>query len=140
MRERIAQFLSYDPRHKLVFAPTADPCLHTVDVGFELASRLKDRLVSPHLAMIAEDELNAILKNSLRKDDIIGDYIALSNWGILFEPSLKLNIVALFDSFSKNQNLILVNCGQADNACFHLISKHFNTSFPMGQLSPYIIQ
>lgn len=139
MRERIAQFLSYDPRHKLVFAPTVDPCLPTVDVGFELASRLNDKLVSPHLSMIAEDELNNILKRSLCKDDIIGDYIALSNWGILFEPELKLNLLSLFDSYSKSATLILINCGQADNECFHLVSKHFNSSVPLGKLSPFII-
>lgn len=139
MRERIAQFLSYDPRHKLVFVPTADPCLHTVDVGFELASRLNDKLASPHLSMLAEDELNAILRRSLCKDDIIGDYIALSNWGIIFEPELKLNLLSLFDSYSKSATLILINCGQADNECFHLVSQHFNSSVPLSKLSPFII-
>lgn len=140
MREQIAQYLSYCPRNKLVFAQRIDPHLKTLDVGFELASLIKDDLSSPHLTMIAEDELNRIIRNSIQQDDIIGDYIALSNWGILFETDLKLNLVSLFDSYSKNQTLILVNCGEIDSETFHLVSKHFNTRLPLEQLTPYIIR
>ncbi len=140
MREQIAQYLSYCPRNKLVFAQRIDSHLKTLDVGFELASLIKDDLSSPHLPMIAEDELNRIIRNSIQQDDIIGDYIALSNWGILFETDLKLNLVSLFDSYSKNQTLILVNCGEIVSEIFHLVSKHFNTRLPLEQLTPYIIR
>lgn len=73
-------------------------------------------------------------------DEIIGNYVAITNWGILFEPILKFNLLSLFDSFSKSNTLILVNCGQADYENFHLVSKHFNITFPIGNLHPYIIQ
>lgn len=140
MRDKIAQYLTYDQRNKLIFAPRLDPHLHSVDVGFELAKSIESDLFSPHLPMIAEDCLNAILRRSINEDPIIGDYIALENWGILFEPALKLNLVSIFDSHSKSNNLILVNCGQADYENFHLVSKHFNTTFPIGNLHPYILQ
>lgn len=90
--------------------------------------------------MIAEEFLNAILRRAIKEDPIIGDYLALANWGILFEPALKLNLVSIFDSHSKSSTLILVNCGQADYENFHLVSKHYNTTFPIGNLHPYIIQ
>lgn len=90
--------------------------------------------------MIAEDCFNAILRRAIKEDPIIGDYIALENWGILFEPALKLNLVSMFDSHSKSNALILVDCGQADYENFHLVSKHFNTTFPIGNLHPYILQ
>lgn len=90
--------------------------------------------------MIAEDYLNTIFRRAIKKDPIIGDYIALENWGILFEPALKLNLVSIFDSHSKSNALILVNCGQADYENFHLVSKHFNKTFPIGNLHPYILQ
>ena len=90
--------------------------------------------------MIAEDNLTSILRKSLAYDDVIGNYVAIENWGILFEPALKLNLVSIFDSHSKSNALILVNCGQADYENFHLVSKHFNTTFPIGNLHPYILQ
>ena len=73
-------------------------------------------------------------------DEIIGNYVAITNWGILFEPILKFNLLSLFDSFSKSNSLILVDCGQADSEKFHLVGKHFNTTFPIGNLHPYILQ
>lgn len=139
MREKIAQYLKYNPRNKLIFIPKIDPNLHSVDLGFELASLIKNELPSPHLPMIAEDSFNSIMKMSVFHDEIVGDYIAISNWGILFEPELKLNILSLFDSYSKNQTLILVNCGDADTECFHLVSKYFSTTLDLGTLTPYII-
>lgn len=140
MREKIAQYLTYDPRNKLIFAPSLDQHLQSVDVGFELSKAIESDLTSKHLPMIAEDCLNNILLQSIKEDKIIGDYIAIENWGILFEPALKLNLVSIFDSHSKSNVLILVNCGQADYEKFHLVSKHFNTTFPIGNLNPYILQ
>lgn len=90
--------------------------------------------------MIAEDCLYSLIKQAITHDEIIGNYVAITNWGILFEPILKFNLLSLFDSFSKSNTLILVDCGQADYENFHLVSKHFNTTFPIGNLHPYIIQ
>lgn len=140
MREKIAQFLKYSPRNKVVFTPSVPSCLYTLDVGYELASLIKDELDSPHLPMIAEDCLYSLIKHAITHDEIIGNYVAIINWGILFEPSLKFNLLSLFDSLSKSNTLILVDCGQADYENFHLVSRHLNTTFPIGNLHPYIIQ
>lgn len=140
MRDKIAQYLRYNPRNKLIFTPTIDPHLQCVDVGFKLASLIKEVLSSPYLPMITEEMLGKILKESTNNDDIIGEYVAISNWGILFEPELKLNLLSLFDSYSKNQTLILVNCGEFNSDRFHLVSTYFNTVLPLGQLTPCIIR
>lgn len=140
MRDKIAQFLNYSPRNKVIFTPFIDPCLKTLDVGYELANLIKNDLDSPHLPMVAEDCFNSLMRQSIQNDEIIGDYVAITNWGILFEPILKFNLLSLFDSLSKSNTLILVDCGQADYENFHLVSKHFNTTFPIGNLHPYILQ
>lgn len=140
MREKIAQFLKYSPRNKVVFTPSVPSCLNTLDAGYKLASHIKEELDSPHLPMIAEDCLYSLIKHAITYDEIIGNYVAITNWGILFEPILKFNLLSLFDSFSKSNTLILVDCGQTDYEKFHLVSKHFNTTFPIGSLNPYILQ
>ena len=140
MREKIALFLKYRPRNKVIFTQSVDPCLKTLDMGYELADLIKNNLDSPHLPMIAEDCFNSIMKQAVSHDDIIGNYVAITNWGILFESNLKFNMLSLFDSFSKSNTLILVDCGQADYENFHLVSRHFNTTFPIGNLHPYILQ
>ena len=139
MREKIAQFLKYSPRNKVIFTSSFPPCLQTLDVGYELANYIKDDLASPHLPMIAVDCLTSLMRRALKHDELIGDYVAIANWGILFEPILKFNLLSLFDSFSKSNALILVDCGQVDYEKFYLVSKHFNTTFPIGNLHPYIL-
>lgn len=140
MREKIAQYLTFDPRNKLIFAPHIDKHLHAVDIGFELSKAIETDLSSPHIPMIAEDCLNSILRNAVKNDEIIGDYLAVENWGILFEPVLKLNLISIFDSHSKSNTLILVDCGQADYDKFHLVNKQFNTTFNISNLHPYILR
>lgn len=140
MREKIAQFLKYCPRNKVIFTHSIDPCLKTLDVGYELADLIKNDLNSPHLPMIAEDCLNSLIRQAISHDEIIGNYVAITNWGILFEPILKFNLLSLFDSISKSNTLILVDCGETDNENFHFVSKELKISFPIGDLHPYILQ
>lgn len=140
MRDRIAQYLSYYPRNKLIFTSRIPSTLNAVDIGFELSSLIKDHLSSTFLPMITDELLGKTLTKSRFRDEKIGDYIAIANWGILFEPALKLNLLSLFDSYSKNQTLILINCGEVDSERFHLVNTKYNTVLPLEQLSPYIIR
>lgn len=139
MRERIAQFLKYQPRNKLVFTPLLDSCLHSVDVGYELSTLIQQDLNSPQLSLIAEDKLYSIIRNFTKSDDTIGEYVALSNWGILFEPELKLNLLSLLDSYSKSRTVILVNCGEGNNEDFYLVNRFFKTILHWEFLKPYIL-
>lgn len=45
------------------------------------------------------------------QDEIVGPYLALSNWSILFEPDLKLDLRNIVESFSINKCLILLSDG-----------------------------
>ena len=139
MRERIAQFLKYQPRNKLVFTPQIDSSLHSVDVGYELSVLIQEDLSSPQLPFIAEDKLHSLIRNFTQTDDLIGEYVALSNWGILFEPELKLNLLSLLDSYSKSRTVILVNCGEGDNENFFLVNRFFKTILHWESLKPYIL-
>jgi hypothetical protein len=44
-------------------------------------------------------------------DDVVGPYLASSNWSILFEPDLKLDLRSIIESFSINKCLILLSDG-----------------------------
>ena len=139
MRERIAQFLKYQPRNKLVFTPLLDSRLHSVDVGYELSILIQKDLGSPQLPLIAEDNLHSLIRNFTKSDDTIGEFVALSNWGILFEPELKLNLLSLLDSYSKSRTVILVNCGEGNNEDFYLVNRFFKTILHWESLKPYIL-
>ena len=77
-----------------------------MDVGIELSSAIKE-----------QEEPSGNLSACKRifeqtyKDEVVGPYLALSNWSILFEPDLKLDLRSIVESFSINKCLILLSNG-----------------------------
>lgn len=95
-----SELVAQNTRNKLVFCDHSIDGISFVDVGFELSLRLSKSSYDNDSA------LADVLGQSLHHDKI-GTYLAITNIGILFEPELKLNIRDIFDSYSKNQCLIV---------------------------------
>lgn len=73
--------------------------------------------------MKAQDYVNDIFREHTRHSDDYGDYLAIKNIGILFEPLLKLDVFALLNKWSQNQFLIIQQDGYLiENNVFHLTS------------------
>ena len=105
-KEKIKQFISKVSRNKIIFCYEPITQLHFVDVGIELSSAIKE-----------QEELSGYSNACKRifeqtyKDEVVGPYLALSNWAILFEPDLKLDLRCIIESFSINKGLILLSNG-----------------------------
>ena len=95
--------------------------LKYADIGLLLSSSIEHSISKKHLAMIANDALDEIIKKNISHDQNIGDYIALCNIGILFEPSLCLNLQEKFRIWTKTFTLIINNSeGTITNNIFYL--------------------
>lgn len=105
-KEKIKQFISQLSRNKIIFCHEPISNLHFVDVGKELSFVIKEQEepsgYSSACKRIFEQTYN---------DEVIGSYLALSNWIILFEPDLKLDLRSIVESFSINKCLILLSNG-----------------------------
>ena len=105
-KEKIKQFISQVSRNKIIFCHEPISNLHFVDVGKELSFVIKEQEepsgYSSACKRIFEQTYN---------DEVIGSYLALSNWLILFEPDLKLDLRSIIESFSINKCLILLSDG-----------------------------
>lgn len=139
MKTLIAKFLELAPRNKVVFVPCASAQLRCIDVGQALAAAIEPHLASPALPQIAEDALRGILNGAKQSDQAIGPYVALRNWGILFEPALKINIPSLISQYDKNQTLVLVDCGTVVDGNFKLANKSSDYGFPIAGLGLYTL-
>lgn len=91
-------------RHNLIFVSGEIEGLEYVDVGKELANVLANH---SDAAMVADQELNAILDSHTHEADGIGRYVAIRNLGILFEPELALNVHDKLAGLSKEKILIV---------------------------------
>ena len=82
-----------------------------VDLGKALATSLTgENLHSPTIAYTAEDVLAEIL-SSPQNDSQIGNYVALENIGILFEPELEFNLKSILDNASTNKTIVVCSDG-----------------------------
>jgi hypothetical protein len=134
---KIAKWLKYNPRNRLIFTPDKISELNFVDIGYALSAKIKDYVDSPRLAMIAQDELNRILRSAISHNNIIGDYVAISNWGILFEEALSFNIADIFASVSQTKVLIAQNTGRVADGKFYLSYPNRQYSFNLNNIQYY---
>lgn len=119
LKQEVATYVKQDLRNKIVFSKQFIEGLQYLNVGLTLAKMLRDNSL-PSLA------IQQLFSDAVKADQNIGRYLAIFNIDILFEPELKLDVGNLFDSYSKNQCLVI----QADsenvlNNITHLSLKTF---------------
>lgn len=119
LKQEVATYVKQDLRNKIVFSKQFIEGLQYLNVGLTLAKMLRDNSL-PSLA------IPQLLSSAEKEDESVGRYLAIFNTDILFEPELKLDVGNLFDSYSKNQCLVI----QADsenvlNNITHLSLKTF---------------
>lgn len=105
-KEKIKQFISQVSRNKIIFCHEPITHLHFVDVDIELSSAIKGQEEPSGYS----NACKRIFEQTY-KDEVVGSYLALSNWSILFEPDLKLDLRSIIESFSINKCLILLSNG-----------------------------
>lgn len=104
LKQEVATYAKQDLRNKIVFSKQRIEGLQYLNVGLAFAGKLRDNSL-PSLA------IQQLFSDAVKADENIGRYLAIFNIDILFEPELKLDVGNLFDSYSKNQCLII----QADS-------------------------
>lgn len=128
MIKQIAHMISVENRHKLFFVSGQCHGINFVDIGFHLSKAIENHLDNKHLSLFADERLEELIKNNVISDSEIGKYVAIKNIGILFEPELKLDLRAKFDSWAKSYVLIVdANEGMIINNTFYLASARNST-------------
>ncbi|MDY3069921.1 MAG: hypothetical protein SOR57_09795 [Parabacteroides sp.] len=123
MIKYIAQHLSAGSRHKLFFVASQNNDINFADIGFLLSKAIENNLDKKHLSIFADEILEKLIKDNVVLNPEIGKYVAIRNIGILFEPELKLDLKAKFDSWSKSYILIVdAKEGMIINNTFYLAS------------------
>lgn len=119
LKQEVATYAKQDLRNKIVFSKQCIEGLEYLNVGLAFAGKLRDNSL-PSLA------IQQLFSDAVKADENIGRYLAIFNIDILFEPELKLDVGNLFDSYSKNQCLIIqVDSENVLNNITHLSLKTF---------------
>ena len=96
----IKDYIAQTTRNKIVICRYNIGGLEFINVGYELAKLLSKNSYNN------EEAVCAILDKTFH-NETIGNYLALTNISIIFEPELKINVSDILDTYSKNQCLII---------------------------------
>lgn len=121
MLSELYQFSKSPSRNHIAFVKGNAEGISFVDLGYELSTKIEDILNDRRLSMKAQDYLKGIISSNIHHDNDLGEYIAIKNIGILFEPELNFSLEAFFNSWSQNTLLIVdIANGKVDNKRFFL--------------------
>ena len=96
----IKDYIAQTTRNKIVICRDSIGGLKFINVGYDLSKLLSKNSYN------YEEAVSSILDETFH-DETIGNYLALTNIAILFEPELKINVSDILDAYSKNQCLII---------------------------------
>ena len=94
-------YIAQATRNKIVICSESIDGLEFINVGYDLSKLLSKNSYN------YEEAVSVILNNTFH-NETIGNYLALTNIAILFEPELKINVSDILDAYSKNQCLIIL--------------------------------
>ena len=107
MVDRLLEFIHSPSRNHLILSNGCLDGLKHTDVGFEVSCFIEDIIGDRHLSMRVQDYINKLFREHIFLSNDLGQYLAVTNVGILFEPLLKLDVEALFGRWSQNNTLFL---------------------------------
>jgi hypothetical protein len=107
MVDRVQTFINSPSRNHLVLSSGCLEGLKYIDVGFVVSCFIEDIIGDRRLSMRVQDYITKFFREHIFQSDSLGQYLALSNVGILFEPALKLDVEVLFDRWSQDVALFI---------------------------------
>ncbi len=131
----IETYVKQDTRNKIMFCHEDIDEITFVNVGLILSHLLTDNdNIANGYQLLCGNILNRHLYNN-----VIGDYIAIENIGILFEPELKLDLHNIIDSFSRNLCLIIKSDAEIMDDNFYFLTHSDSTIISLSGLSYKLI-
>ena len=130
INEQILKFIAGHPRTKIILTRQVIAGYEWVDLGKELSKLLQPVVHHKLLQALALDNLNTFIANNTEELPVIGEYIALKNTGILFEPELKFDIRSILEQWGKSQIVLFQlspNAQVTDNKVY--LSKYDQSCF-----------
>lgn len=105
----------------LIFANSQLDGIAFIDMGLLLSKAIEPLIDSKYLSLETNDIVDKMMMQNISQHPVFGNYVAICNIGILFEPVLKLDINAKLRKWAKDFALIINNGeGVIENNTFHL--------------------
>ena len=136
----LQSFVNSASRNHLILSNGCLEAFNYVNIGYEISSYIEPIIGDRRLSMRVQDKLNTLLRDSVSQLEDLGAYLAITNIGILFEPSLRLNVRLLFESISHDTLLVVCSDGIVQNDTFHFVKPTDGFGISLSGLSFLVIE
>lgn len=106
MKDKILKFIAGHPRTTIILTRYPLDGFVWVDLGREFSKLLQPILHHNLMRALANDNLTTFIVDNTEELPVIGEYIALKNTGILFEPELQIDIRSFLEQWGKSQMVL----------------------------------
>lgn len=137
--EKIARYSHSLSRNKIVFHREPITGISSIDIGKLLSEAIFNLKDKEKLSMKASMKLDNILQSSITNHTELGDYLAITNLGILFEPEIKLNFSWVLENYSQNNLLFVQWEGEIESNNIFFLTKKEGLKINLNNLSHIVI-
>ena len=129
MNNKILKFIAGHPRTTIILTRYPLDGFVWVDLGREFSKLLQPILGHKLMQALAMENLESFIVDNTEELPIVGEYIALRNTGILFEPELQIDIRNFLEQWGKNQMVLFQLSPNAQIEDDRVYLSKYNRSF-----------
>lgn len=135
----ISYYITSQSRNKIVFYKQDILGIEAIDVGKKLSHEIKSVTRDTRIGLKALIMIDKLFTSSLSSNSKYGNYLAIHNLGILFEPKLKTDFVQLLDKYSSSYTLFVKWEGEIEDGILYFLTKEKGQKIDINNLSHIVI-
>lgn len=136
---RVEGYIKGVSRNKLIITKSQVDKINWIDIGKLFSTKVESFLEDRMLSYKALTVLYDIIESNITKSDIYGEYVAIYNLGVLFEAELNIDVLSIFDKYSRNTTLFIYWEGEINNDSLYFLKEVNGQEINIKNLSHIII-
>ena len=131
----IDSYLSSQSRNKIVIFTAPLNGIIPFDIGVMISRTIATLTDDKRLSLKVTGVLDNIFNSLIIESEKYGKILPIKNLGILFEGDLKIDVLQLFDKYSRTNTLFIQWDGEIENNTLYFLSKYKGQKIDIKNLS-----
>ena len=131
----IDSYLSSQSRNKIVIFTAPLNGIIPFDLGVMISRTIATLTDDKRLSLKVTGVLDNIFNSLIIESEKYGKILPIKNLGILFEGDLKIDVLQLFDKYSRTNTLFIQWDGEIENNTLYFLSKYKGQKIDIKNLS-----
>ncbi len=128
-------YLSSQSRNKIVIFTAPLNGIIPFDLGVMISRTIATLTDDKRLSLKVTGVLDNIFNSLIIESEKYGKILPIKNLGILFEGDLKIDVLQLFDKYSRTNTLFIQWDGEIENNTLYFLSKYKGQKIDIKNLS-----